>query len=98
MMKFRKEEGFTLIELLIVIALVGVVAGIAVPVISDVLEGAQTDADANSAALEAKFRTEYANFDVVDSDGANDGAGTVSAYNLNADGTRGDLIATIADR
>lgn len=78
MLKFRTEEGFTLIELLVVIVLVGVVASISVPVISNVIQGAQTDADATSAAALANFRDEYANFNIVT--GTDDDAGFDIAY------------------
>jgi prepilin-type N-terminal cleavage/methylation domain-containing protein len=64
-MMFRKEEGLTLVELLVVIALVGVVASIAFPVISNVIAGAQTDATAASAEAVANFTKEYANFNLA---------------------------------
>lgn len=105
MFKLRNEEGFTLIELLVVIALVGVVASIAVPVISNVLQDAQTDANTASADLEANFRAEYANFIVEDqlADGSedvngNDGIGWVAAYNVTETGAKGDLIAKVEDK
>lgn len=43
--KKRNKKGFTLIELIIVIALLGVIAGIAVPRYSGILEQAKIDSD-----------------------------------------------------
>lgn len=60
MLKFKKEDGLTLVELLVVIALVGVVAAIALPIVSNVLGGAQADADANSATNIAQFNSDWA--------------------------------------
>lgn len=65
MQMFRKSEGLTLVELLVVIALVGVVASIAFPVISNVITSAQADADASSATASANFQKEYANFNLA---------------------------------
>lgn len=59
MLKFKKEDGLTLVELLVVIALVGVVAAIALPILTNVLSGAQTDADANSGTNVAQFESDW---------------------------------------
>lgn len=53
------EEGLTLVELLVVIALVGVVAAIALPIVTNVLAGAQADADTQSADAKTKFVTDW---------------------------------------
>lgn len=84
----RGERGFTLIELLVVIVLVAVVATIAVPVISNLIKGANDDANATSAKLEENFRTEYQNFTI-------DGT-TVPGW-LIARGPGGNEIARIKD-
>lgn len=55
----KAEDGLTLVELLVVIALVGVVAGIALPIVSNVLAGAQNDASAASATNQANFTRDW---------------------------------------
>lgn len=51
---WRQEKGFTLIELLIVVAIIGILAGIAVPRISQSLDSAKVSAcKANQNALES---------------------------------------------
>ncbi len=51
---WRQEKGFTLIELLIVVAIIGILAGIAVPRISQSLDSAKVSAcKANQDALES---------------------------------------------
>lgn len=59
MLKFKKEDGLTLVELLVVIALVGVVAAIALPIVSNVLGGAQSDANSASATNKTQFSTDW---------------------------------------
>lgn len=57
----RGSDGLTLVELLIVIVLVGLVAAIALPVLINVLSGAQSSANTASAAALANFPKEWAN-------------------------------------
>lgn len=65
MLNNDRQQGLTLVELLVVIALVGVVAGIAFPVISNVIAGSQTDATAASEEAVTNFMEEYANFNLT---------------------------------
>lgn len=51
---WRKEKGFTLIELLIVVAIIGILAGIAVPRLSNSTDKAKEAAcQANISAIES---------------------------------------------
>lgn len=61
----------TLVELLVVIVLVGVVAGIALPIVSNLLAGAQTKADQVSAETKNRFINDWtaAGADLVTSNG-----------------------------
>ena len=67
MLKFRNEEGLTLIELLIVIALVGIVSAIALPILFNTVSDSKTKADNVSADERANFQTQWsaAGYDVV---------------------------------
>lgn len=56
----RYDEGLTLIELLIVIALVGVIAAIALPILFSTLNNAQASVDKNQQAEIDKFNTQWA--------------------------------------
>lgn len=88
MFKNRKaEEGLTLVELLVVIALVGVVAAIALPIVSNVLAGAQADADTNSTENINKFNTDWA--------AAGYNLSTVNGIIYATDKTDGSTIAQI---
>jgi prepilin-type N-terminal cleavage/methylation domain-containing protein len=83
---FRKEEGLTLIELLITIAVISVVFAIAVPVFSNVLLTAQTQANTASDDARAAFAAEY-------------GSATLSydeATNLTSAVLNGTTIASIS--
>jgi prepilin-type N-terminal cleavage/methylation domain-containing protein len=64
-LQHRNQQGYTLVELLITIALVGVLVSIAFPVISNVLAGAETKANAASTQAVSNFTHEYANFNLT---------------------------------
>lgn len=44
--KFRKNEGFTMVELLIVVAIIGILAAVSIPLFSNALEKARHGVDA----------------------------------------------------
>lgn len=52
--KLKDKKGFTLIELLIVIAVLGIIAAIAIPRFTGVLDGVKDKADMRAAELFAK--------------------------------------------
>lgn len=57
---WRKEKGFTLIELLIVVAIIGILAGIAVPRLSNSTDKAKEAAcQANISAIESAAAIYY---------------------------------------
>lgn len=62
-MKLKSKKGFTLMEMLIVVAIIGVLAAIAIPVFSMSLDGAKKATDeANYRAAKASSTVEYLNY------------------------------------
>lgn len=93
MLKFRKEEGLTLVELLVVIALVGVVASIALPILINSVSKAQTSADSATKLEVEKFARDWTSagyeIDVTQGSG-NKGSGAegkLIAYEVDGPGT-----------
>ena len=63
--KLTNKKGFTLMEMLIVVAIIAVLVGIAIPTMSNQLEKAREATDAaNIRALYAEAMVEYLNSDV----------------------------------
>lgn len=91
MLKFRKEEGLTLVELLVVIALVGVVASISLPILINTVQNAQTTANSQSADEIEKFANDWytAGFELQ----VTAGSGSVSY--LEAVDTKSNVVAKI---
>lgn len=100
MNKFRKEEGLTLIELLIVIALVGIVAAIALPILLNVLGGAKTSSTGDTNAAVAKFVDDWSSAGYTIETGTVNGTPEIFAVGNAANDTAtpdGVQIAEIAD-
>jgi prepilin-type N-terminal cleavage/methylation domain-containing protein len=57
--RHRTDDGLTVAEMLVVVALVAIVATIVFPVFSNVIAGAQADADARSVKAVQNFVKEY---------------------------------------
>lgn len=51
MQKKKNQKGFTLVELVIVLAIIGVLIGIAIPIYNNVLSSAETKADNSNIAM-----------------------------------------------
>lgn len=47
----KKEKGFTLVELLAVIVILGIIVAIAIPAVGNIIDKAETDADAAEVKL-----------------------------------------------
>jgi len=77
----RTSKGFTLVELLLVVAIIGIIAGIAVPILAGQRTRARVIGDAQSNAKVIQMAMEQRN--------ANMGAyGAPGDYEYKADGTR----------
>lgn len=73
--KFTNKKGFTLMEMLIVVAIIAILVGIAIPTMTNQLEKAREATDAaNIRALYAEAMVEYMNSD--------DGAAVEKKYTL----------------
>jgi len=59
MKKFNREEGLTLIELLITIAVLAIVAAIAIPVVTNVVDSSRDQSAANMSTQVKNFVDEY---------------------------------------
>lgn len=75
--KFRKNEGFTMVELLIVVAIIGILAAVSIPMFNNALEKARHGVDAanirsaismgNAEAIASlKPATEFADYQYYD--------------------------------
>lgn len=87
MMKFNREEGLTLIELLITIAVLAIVAAIAVPVITNVVNSTEDRAVAQTQSDIRDFADKYAKTGAFSVSGS-DASTTFEGYvDLNGDGS-----------
>ncbi len=67
-MKQSKKRGFTIVELVIVIAVIGILAGVLIPTFSNVIEKANESAalqEAQSAMINDLALTETASFEKI---------------------------------
>jgi len=91
MMKFNREEGLTLIELLITIAVLAIVAAIAIPVVTNVVNSTEDRAVAQTQSDVDDFVAKYNN---VGAFSYTEATQTFEGYvDLNGDGsTTGEKI------
>lgn len=94
-LKKRNKKGFTLVELVIVVAVLVIIAGIAIPTVHNVIGNANKAADtSNAQSIELAIKTFEAETasntaaDIKDSNGnssTNDLVDLLSAYGINLD-------------
>ena len=94
-MRKNNRKGFTIVELVIVIAVIGILAGVMIPTISGVI------ADAKQAALEAEAKNIYTQYLANNAETLVDGAtyyATIDGTDYYiADGVLGEKVAEDAD-
>ncbi len=76
----RSSRGFTLVELLLVLALLGIIAGIAIPRLSGAKDYARRVGDARANAMALRMALEGASY--------NTGYPAAGSYTWGADGTK----------